>query len=178
MSCDISLGRTLPCKDSVGGLKNVYFVNAGEITGYTMDLTNTDVIEAVLGSPSAYKYEIKDSSSFDQTIVSSREAGTTLFEQVLNISLIKQDVTTHKEIKLLAYGNPKVIVETNNGNFFLAGKEFGCEVTGGSIVSGTQLADMSGYTLTLTGREKAPANFLEATDEAGLTTAGFTVVAG
>ena len=29
MSCDISLGRLEPCKDSVGGLKAIYFVNFG-----------------------------------------------------------------------------------------------------------------------------------------------------
>lgn len=33
MACDISLGRIEPCKDSVSGLKNCYFVNFGKITG-------------------------------------------------------------------------------------------------------------------------------------------------
>ena len=27
MACDITDGRVLPCKDTVGGLKNVYFIN-------------------------------------------------------------------------------------------------------------------------------------------------------
>ena len=27
MACVIDTGRTLPCRDSVGGLKNVYFIN-------------------------------------------------------------------------------------------------------------------------------------------------------
>ena len=27
MACDLSLGRLKPCKDSVGGIKNIYFVN-------------------------------------------------------------------------------------------------------------------------------------------------------
>jgi len=59
MACDLSLGRLEPCKDSVGGLKNLYFVNFGDITGTTPDATNPDVIDAVAGSPNAYKYEIK-----------------------------------------------------------------------------------------------------------------------
>ena len=29
MACDITLGRTEPCKDSVGGIKAVYFVDFG-----------------------------------------------------------------------------------------------------------------------------------------------------
>ena len=48
------------------------------------------------------------------------------------------------------------------------------EVTGGTIVTGTAMGDMSGYTLTLTGMERTPANFL-ASD---LATAGGTVVLG
>ena len=59
MPCDLTLGRLEVCKDSVGGLKNVYFVNYGDATGYTYDATNTDVIDAVAGTPSAYKYELK-----------------------------------------------------------------------------------------------------------------------
>lgn len=178
MSCDISLGRIEPCKSSVGGLDAIYFINDGDLTGVTFDATNTDVIESVSGSPTAYKYDLKGNSSFEQTIVSSRENGTTYFEQVLNLTLKKQDVATHKEIKLLAYGNPKVIVKDNNGNFFLAGREFGMDVTGGTVTSGAAMGDLSGYTLTLTGMEKMPANFFEATTEAGLAVAGITILDG
>lgn len=178
MACDISLGRIEPCKDSVGGLDAVYFINDGDMTGVTFDATNTDVIETVLGTPTAYKYDLKGNSSFEQTIVSSRDNGTTYFEQVLNITLKKQDIATHKEVKLLAFGNPQIIVKDNNGNFFLMGREFGADVTGGTIASGAAMGDLSGYTLTFSSMEKQPANFFEATDEAGLTTAGFTIVAG
>jgi hypothetical protein len=52
------------------------------------------------------------------------------------------------------------------------------DVTGGTVVTGGAMGDLSGYTLVLTGMEKAPANFFEATTEAGLTSAGFTIVAG
>ena len=37
----------------------------------------------------------------------------------------------------------------------------GCEVTGGSIVSGTAFGDLSGYTLTFTAQEAKPANFIQ-----------------
>jgi hypothetical protein len=70
---------------------------------------------------------------------------------------------SHKEIKLMAYGRPIVIVEDRNSNFFVAGLEHGCEVTGGTIVTGAAMGDMSGYTLTLNGQEQLPANFLDGT---------------
>jgi hypothetical protein len=178
MACDIAAGRIEPCKDSIGGLDAIYFVNDGDLTGYTMDSSNTDVIEAVLGTPSAYKFDLKGNSTYQEDITTSRENGTTYFQQVLTVTLKKLDVATHKAVKLLSYGNPKVIIKDNNGNFFLAGKDFGMDVTGGTVVTGGAMGDLSGYTLVLTGMEKTPANFFEATNETGLTTAGFTIVAG
>ena len=174
MACDLSLGRLEVCKDSVGGLKNVYFVNYGELGAITYDVTNTDVIDAIAGTPDAYKYELKGASTFTQNINSSRENGTTFFEQVLELTFKKLTVKDHKELKLMAYGRPNVIVEDNNGNFFLAGLEHGMDVTGGTIVTGGAMGDLSGYTLTLTGMEKVPANFLGDT----LSAVGFTVVSG
>lgn len=174
MACEIALGRTEKCKDAVGGLKAVYFVNWGDMTGVTYDETNTDAIDAVAGSPSAYKYELKGNSSFEQAITSSRENGTTFFEQTLNLTLKKLSIVDHKQIKLLSYGRPQVVVEDNNGNLFLCGLEHGMEVSGGSIASGASMGDLSGYTLTLSGQEPVPANFLTTT----LTAAGFTVVSG
>jgi len=174
MACDLALGRIEPCKDSVGGLKNLYFVNYGDLGTITYDVTNSDVIDSVAGTPDAYKYEIKGASSFTQNIQSSRDTGTTAFEQVVEVTLKKLTIADHKELKILAFGRPHVIVEDYNGNFFLAGLEHGAEVTGGTIVTGTAMSDLSGYTLTLTGMERTPANFLGDTPE----NVGFTIVAG
>ena len=174
MSCDISLGRLEPCKDSVGGLNAIYFVNFGDLGAITYDVTNTDVIDAVAGTPSAYKYDIKGTSTFTQNIQSDRATGTTAFEQVLEITLKKLSISDHKEIKLLSYGRPHIIVEDYNGNYFLAGLEHGCDVTGGTVVTGGAMNELSGYTLTLTGMERVPANFLGDTPA----NVGFTVVTG
>lgn len=149
-------------------------MNWGDATGYTYNATNTDVIDTVTGTPSAYKYELKGTNSFDQTITSSRENGTTFFDQSVKLQLKSLDIVTHKQIKLLAYGRPQVIVEDNNGNLFYCGLEHGMEVTGGTIVSGTVMGDLSGYTLELKGMERVAANFI-GDDLAG---AGFTIVLG
>jgi hypothetical protein len=174
MSCDLTLGRKEVCKDSVGGLNAVYFVNFGDLGAITYDSTNTDVIDAIAGTPDAFKYELKGASTFTQNINSSREAGTTFFEQVLELTFKKLTPKDHKELKLLSFARPHVIVEDYNNNFFLAGLEHGCDVTGGTIVTGGAMADLSGYTLTLTGMERLPANFLDTNPAA----VGFTVVVG
>ena len=171
MACDLSLGRIEPCKDSVGGLNAIYFVNFGDLGTITW---NSDIIEAVAGTPSAYKYDIKGTSTFTQNIQSDRATGTTAFEQVLEVTLKKLTAVDHKELKLLAYGRPHVIIEDYNGNYFFAGLEHGCDVTGGTIVTGGAMNELSGYTLTLTGMERVPANFLTTNP----TAIGFTVVFG
>tara|TARA_R110000803_G_scaffold14887_9_gene41371 strand:+ start:6045 stop:6584 length:540 start_codon:yes stop_codon:yes gene_type:complete len=158
MSCDLTDGRVLPCKDVVGGIKNIYFINFG-ITA-TYDSSNTDVIDSI-GAVTAYKYALKGANTFEQTITSSRENGTTFFDQTLSVTLTKLTIADHKEIKLLSYGRPHICIQDYNDNAFLMGVDHGCEVTGGTIVTGGAMGDLSGYTLTLNAQESLPANFLE-----------------
>ena len=155
MSCDLSKGRLELCKDSIGGIQKVFFMNAGD-----GEITEVSDIITSLGVVTVYEYEVKDTSNFEETINSSRETGTTFWEQVLNLTIKKLDAVTRKELKLMAYGNPYVFVLDNNENLIMLGRTFGMEVTGGTVTSGTAMGDLSGYTMVLTGREPAPANFL------------------
>ena len=65
-----------------------------------------------------------------------------------------------KEFKLLAYGRPKIVVWTRQGDALLVGKEYGADMTGGTITTGTAYGDLYGYTAVFTGQEPLPANFL------------------
>jgi len=176
MNCDISRGRLEECAESVGGIRAVYFINHDDLkdADITYDTTDTDVIASVSGTPSAYKFDVRGASSYTETPTKSRENGTTFFEQALELQLPKLTKEDHKTVKLLCYNSPHVIIEDNNENFFLAGLKYGVDVSGGSIVTGAAMGDMSGYTLSFTGQENVPANFLDG-DPA---TVGFTVVEG
>lgn len=160
MACTlISSGRSLACKTSVGGLKAVYFASFGTLG----EVVKTGGEITSLGTPDFYKYDIKGSSSLETTINSSRENGTTFYTQTLNLTLPFLDKATQEQIKLLATTRPHIAIEDYNGNFFLVGLENGAEVTGGTIVSGGAMGDLSGFTLTLEGQEKEPANFTVST---------------
>jgi hypothetical protein len=161
--CTLALGRKEPCKDVVGGIRAVYFANYGALGAIAPNATDDDVIDAFGGDPVFYQYEVKGTSSFTQNIQSNRENGTTAFEQVVELTLHKLTKEDHKELKVLAFGRPHVLVEDYNGNVFVAGLEHGMEVTGGTIVTGAAMGDLSGYTLTLTGMERKPANFIDVT---------------
>ena len=179
MACDLTIGRKEPCKDVVGGIRAVYFTDFGDLG--TITLTNDEITD-MSGTFTAFKYEVKGNSSFEQNITSSRENGTTFFEQTLNLTLHKLSKEDNKELKLLAFGRPHVAVEDYNGNVFLMGREHGADVSGGTIVTGAAMGDLSGYTLTLTAMELTPANFIASPTAAdpydGMTSATVTVTVG
>jgi len=161
MACDLTHGRLEVCKEFVGGIKAVYFIPYGVLGAITYGTTDaSDRITTIAGTLSLYKYELKGANSFEQTITSSRENGTTFVEQTLTFTIKGLDATTTKQMKLLAWGRPHVVIKTNANNFFLAGLEHGMDVTTGLIANGTAMGDLNGYTLTLVGQEAIPANHL------------------
>lgn len=174
MACDLTTGRSKGCFDAVAGIKKVYFTT-DDLGAITYDLTDTDVITTFGGAPEFFEYDLKgNNNTFDAgTITKDISNGTSFFAQNLAISLPKLDKATHKEIKLLVWASPTVVVQDYNDNYLVMGLENGADATGGTVVTGGARGDFAGYTLTMTAEEKAPANFL-ATD---LTTTTATISA-
>ena len=164
MPCDISLGRAEFCKDSIGGLAAVYFINYQSLEPIAYD--ENDAIVTILNDEAvtAYKYELNGSSTFEQTITSSRENGTTFVDQKLTLNLKKLSIVDHKQLKLLAYGRPIISVQDRNNNWFVAGLTKGMDLTSFTISTGAAMGDMSGYKLEFQGMELKPANFAENPD--------------
>ena len=160
MACTLTSGRALPCKSSVGGLKSVYFADYGSLGTATV---SSGEVTAISGSPTIFEYDIKGNSSLETNINSSRENGTTFYTQTLNLTLPVLDKSTQEEIKLLSAARPHVFVEDYNGNFFVVGLDHGAEVTGGTVVSGAAMGDLSGFTLTFEGQETSPPFFVTST---------------
>lgn len=163
MACDLTGGRLKPCKDAVGGIRKVHFVDFGDLG--TVTLTDDEVTD-LSGTFTYHTYDVKGNTSLETNINTSMENGTTFFEQVVNVTLHKLTKEDNKELKLLSYGRPHVFVETFDGSLLLVGREHGAEVTGGTMVTGTAMGDLQGYTLTLTANEVMPPNFVSGATEA------------
>jgi hypothetical protein len=160
MSCNLTQGRNEVCKESVGGLAGVYFVN---FTGSLANATNGEsdaLIESLPAGLTAYYYELKGTSAYTETVNTSRENGTTFFSQelVLNLKKLTNEMTT--QLKLMAYGRPQIFVHTQNGDTLLVGQREGADMTAGTISTGAAMGDLYGYSLTFTGQEKFPASFV------------------
>lgn len=158
MACDLTGGRLKPCKDAVGGIRKIHFVDYGDLD--TVSVTDDEVTD-ISGTFSYHSYDVKGNSSLETNIQTSLENGTTFFEQVVNITLHKLTKEDNKELKLMAFGRPHVFVETFDGKVLLVGREHGAEVTGGTAVTGTAMGDLQGYTLTLTANETTLPNFVD-----------------
>jgi hypothetical protein len=157
MACNLSAGRQEVCKESIGGLQGVYFIN------YTTGSFTKNASGEVTALPSGstlYFYQLKGNSNYTETVTTSRDNGTTFFSQalVLNLKKLTNEMTT--QLKLMAYGRPQIIVWTNNGDALLVGEKLGADVTAGSIATGGALGDLYGYSVTFTGMEQLPASFI------------------
>ncbi len=161
MACLLNTGRKVPCKDSVGGIKAAYFADYGTLGEFT--IVDGEITE--FGAPALtiewFKFDVKGNSSLEQTINSSRENGTTFYEQTLNLTLTKLDLATQQEIIEIVKARPHVIIEDYNGNYLLIGAVNGADCSGGTIVTGAAMGDLSGFTLTMSGQEKLPAYFVD-----------------
>jgi hypothetical protein len=160
MACNLTSGRNEVCKESVGGLSGVYFVNfTGSLANITDDV-NDALISTLPSGLTAYYYDLKGTSAYTETVNTSRENGTTFFSQelVLNLKKLTNEMTT--QLKLMAYGRPQIFVHTMNGDTLLVGQREGADVTGGTIQTGAAMGDLYGYSITFTGQEQFPAAFV------------------
>jgi len=184
MPCSLTLGRNEVCKESIGGLQGVYFINY--VTGsFTETSAQTATPMGLLsGVPSGsilYYYELKGTSAYTETVNTSRENGTTFFSQELTLNLKKLTNEMTTQLKLMAYGRPIIAVTTMAGDTLLVGKTQGADVTAGTIQTGAALGDLYGYSVTFTGLEQLPAAFISgstAINPFGLLTVKPTIVSG
>lgn len=165
MACSLTLtGRSLPCRDALGGVKNVWIVTSAFSDGlWTYDNAVGDVAASAATTAKDY-VSPKNTSSFTQTVNSSIENGTIFYTQTLSLVLNKPVVADVVELTNLAKGRLAIIVQDNNDNLFVMGHTRGAELSGGTLTTGTAIGDLAGYTLEFTAEEAIPAPFHDTTD--------------
>ena len=172
MACALTQGYTLDCRDSLGGIVEVYFTEASNVTAST---EASGVITALTKAAGKrfWKYAlVKDTSMFNQTITASVANGTVFYTQELQIILNKLQTNTRNEILLLAQNSLVAVVKDSNGIYWYLGKTRGIDLTAGSAATGTAQGDRSGFTLTFSGAEPAMAPSVAQAVYSALETAG------
>ncbi len=166
MSCDLTLGRLEPCKDSVGGLKAFYFANF-DANVFKEFIETNGIIDSLLDSPTTpiqlLKYELRNGGhSLEDANEVSAENGTSFVTSTLTAVLKKIDAKSREELQLATFGRPFVIAEDYNGNFLLLGLENGCDVQVNQV-TGSAMGELSGYNVTVTATERELSRFVDPT---------------
>ena len=164
MSCLISKGKLLGCKDQRGGYKNLYFANYDQY-GFVVaahEVTSLGSLDEV------FKYEVKaTTNALTETGTSSEDNGTFLNAQSVAVTLPKLSADLQGQIQLICASRPYVFVEDYNGNILLLG------ATNGTMASCTKVTggaggDLTGFTLAITAEEGNLSPFLNAASKTAL----------
>jgi len=157
MSCCITSGITLDCRDNSGGLEYVY-IGCTDLTGGFTVSGGTLSNYYGLTAGSFYKFEVpKQTSSLTETINTSEENGTVFYDQQVTLIFTKWEREKRNQIALLAKNRKlAVVVKDGNGNFWSVGAHRGAHMLSGSAATGTAYGDRNGFEIILQGLEPQP----------------------
>ena len=157
MSCSLTAGYTLGCRDSVGGIKEIRFIEFANVTGIALSSGNVATGITTSGSTKFWKYQLpKQTSQFTETVNPSTENGTLFYQQDLQAVLNKMDAELRNEFRLLAQNRLMAIVTDRNDTYWLLGRNNGLELSAGTSQTGTAMGDRNGYDMTFTAIEESP----------------------
>jgi len=157
MSCIINTGYTLGCKDSLGGVQEVFIGSFSGSTEFTIDGT-TDEITAISGINNLYTFQQRqEQAEFVQTGNHSIENGTNFWEQVVSLIFTKNTADLRNTLKLLSQSTLFVLVKDQNGIYWMVGQQNGADLTASTASVGKAFGDLNGVTVSITAKEPYPA---------------------
>jgi len=154
MSCTLTQGNTLDCKDSKGGIKTVYIADMSD-TGSTITIASGVVTAWSSAATDFWTYQVRpETSNHDWDIVPSEANGTSFYTHKLTIKLHKMTAALSEEIVRLVQKRLHIIVLDRNGKYWLLGYTNGMTVVASTAGTGTAMGDMNGYTLNFSSNEE------------------------
>lgn len=155
MSCSlITNGILANCDKQTPGIRRVYLANFDEVSSYTLNPTGvvTGITMSVGATFKVFEFA-KETGSAGSTINSDIPNGVLSYTHTITIQFTKLEQSKRNTITLMALANLVAIVQTQDGKYWLFGKENGLQLSEGTSATGTTNNDFSGYTLTLKANE-------------------------
>ena len=172
MACNLTQGRTLDaCRNSTGGIEEVLIADFSNITIGTVA---AGVVTAMTqsGATSFYKYSLeKENGSLVETHTGSLENGTNFYESALEFSTKNLTAAESEELMLVDQSRLFVIVKDMNGKYWTVGAYYAADKLSGTSVTGAAFGDMSGYTYSISAKERLRMLEVDSTVIAALTIA-------
>ena len=153
MSCSQVLnGIAADCQTNVGGVREVYIANYGDVSDVTLDETSNMIKTITMADSAKFKkYAFKkNTSSMTSTLNVDPANGINFVQTDLSLVFAKQETVKRMEIAKLSLGELRVIVLDANGKYWFLGKEEFVSATAGTAETGTNRTDGNKYSITLT----------------------------
>lgn len=165
MSCILTSGYQLGCRDAVGGVSEIYIGQYnGDALQYTLDSTGA-INDITAGIVPFHKFEQElETASYNENGQFSNENGTAFFEQTLSITLHKMNSELRNKIIILSHGAWRIIIKDNMGKYWLMGHENPVRVSAATPQLGKAFGDLNGAVLTFSTKSPTPA--IEITQQA------------
>jgi hypothetical protein len=156
-NCVINSGYALGCRDNTGGIQKA-LVNSFSADTVTWSTDAAGVITGQTGAGTYYTFQQRnETGSFNQTGQHSPENGTNFWEQNVELVFHKYEASSRNLLYSLALNELSVIVQDQNGKYFLVGQQNGANLIASEAGSGKAYGDMNGSTVTIQGKEPIPA---------------------
>lgn len=144
-------GTALPCKNNMGGIKEVYITKQADITKVTLTAEESQISEITMAADAKFKTYLfnRGTASMTSTATSDEAIGNFSVTTELNLQFSKMETAKRLEIMALCLENVAVIVKDFNGKYWYLGYDFPVTATAATGVTGTAATDLNGYTVTL-----------------------------
>ncbi len=169
MACALTSNYTLDCRDSIGGLVEIYFIEEGNVESITEASGVVTAITKASGKVFRKYEQDQDTAFFVENLNSNVQNGSLFYQQELTIVCNKMQTATRNELLLLNKNRLIAVAKDANGAYWLLGKTRFLHATAGNSGSGTASGDRNGYTFTYTALEPSLAPSVDSTIIAGLT---------
>lgn len=171
MSCNLTSGHVIDCRNSTGGVSEILIANFGNIT---IDTVAAGVITALsqTAATNFYRYSLeKENGSLIETHTGSLENGTNFYDSVLDFNTKNLSSAENEELTLLDQAQLFVIVKDMNDKYWTVGAYYAADKLSGTAVTGMAMGDLSGYTYSISSKEAKRMLEVDSTVIAGLTIA-------
>jgi hypothetical protein len=178
MSCVVTSGYAIECRDSVGGVEVVYLIENSALydaSGNSRVTSASGVVSAITKNSGKrfWKFEVpRATASANNGITSSIENGTFFFTHQVIFPINSRSADVRNIVTTLAKNRLTFVLKEGDGTYRMYGKEFGLQLETTEAGTGTGLADRNGYLLTFSSQERedflvVPANIAAALETPG-----------
>jgi outer membrane protein assembly factor BamB len=178
MSCVVTSGYAIECRDSVGGVEVVYLIENSALydaSGNSRITSASGVVTALTKDSGKrfWKFEVpRATASANNGITSSIENGTFFYTHQVIFPINSRSADVRNIVTTLAKNRLTFILKEGDGSFRCYGAEFGLQLEASEAGTGQNLADRNGYLLTFSSQEREDFLIVPANIAATLETPG------